>query len=93
MYTPRGLIKSFHAMVTRQIAQYDLTKDKEDDSQVEIVLSDSDTEDDKKVVPTPVAKNKPTNKRCHEPQSSVDDEETGDEGSHLGLQLFRVHRF
>ena len=79
MYTPRGPIKSFHATVTCQIAQYDLTKDEEDDSQVEIVLSDSNTEDDKKAAPTPVAKNKPTNKRRHEPQSSVDDEETGDE--------------
>ena len=79
MYTPQGPNKSFHATVTHQIAQYDLTKDEEDDSQIEIVLSDTDTDEDKKAAPTPISKSKPTNKRRHEPQSSMDNNETGDE--------------
>ena len=79
MYTPRGPARSFHATVTRQIAQYDLTKEDEEDSQVEIVLSDSDTEEDKKAAPLPAAKNRTTNKRRHEPQSSMDDDETADD--------------
>ena len=79
MYTPRGPARSFHATVTRQIAQYDLTKEEEEDSQIEIVLSDSDTEEDKKAAPPPAVKNRTTNKRRHEPQSSMDDDETGDD--------------
>ena len=79
MYTPRGPARSFHATVTRQIAQYDLTKEEEEDSQIEIVLSDSDTEEDKKAAPPPAVKNRTTNMRHQEPQSSMDDDEMGDD--------------